>query len=200
MAENTKSWGEPEFLARLGCPSRRYVGGTSFALCECPDPHKCPAPVYAPFVADTQPQPPHYHRPKYVHRNPVPQAPNLAAYLAREVGPMPGDVVRLSADWYGSNTAGVMGVLDGVEGHAKDEYLCVLRPSAFRGPSTAFSGDKGVFISCSGGPCPFIRPEELVWTGETVQRWYWMWRATPEADGGINYQLEVPVWDWAPRG
>lgn len=103
--------------------------------------------------------------------------------------PMPGDVVRLDGDYVGARQ-GAYAVLGGRLDRTRDEFEVCFSASAFRDEQ---------FVSCSGGPVPFVGAEELVATGETRPQTFWRWRDNIAGAGrGEAYTLEVPVWSWTP--
>lgn len=105
--------------------------------------------------------------------------------------PMPGDVVRLDGVLTGARR-GSIGVLGGVLGRARDEYEVCFSASAFRNDQ---------YVSCSGGPIPFVGAEDLIPTGEVLQQTFWRWKDGRSGAGrGEYYSLEVPVWSWNPNG
>ena len=110
---------------------------------------------------------------------------------SEDQAPQAGDVVELLADWYGDNVAGTRGVIDSC-GYGGDLLMVVLKASAHR-PAD------GSHVSCSGGPCPPVWPNQLVLLGRTTQR-FWKWRTTPKAHGGVDYTAEVNHWGWIPEG
>jgi len=114
--------------------------------------------------------------------------------------PMPGDAVRLTGPFMAPLAkTGAIGILNGMVGQARDEYTIIFHASAFRGKSNGYSGPEGV--SCSGGPGTISTPTtELVATGETVRHRFWRWRTTPQAGGGEDYYLDVPLWEWRGDG
>ena len=110
--------------------------------------------------------------------------------------PGAGHVVRLDGDYCGVSL-GAHAVLGGGLGEGprkRDEgrMEACFSPSAHLGPG---------FVSCSGGPVPFIKPEELVATGETTQQQFWRWKdGVAKGDNGEYFTLEVPVWSWKGEG
>lgn len=103
--------------------------------------------------------------------------------------PMPGDAVRLIGRYTGVKF-GSIAILDGAIGFAEDSYMAVFAASAFR--------DARV-VSCSGGPAPYVACDELQPTGEMITQLFWRWKDLPRANGGEQYLLEVPLWDWTPE-
>jgi hypothetical protein len=109
--------------------------------------------------------------------------------------PMPGDAVRLTRDW-SFVKAGQIAIIGGVIGERRNEYLICFAYSAFRGPNSKYSEDRTEFVSCSGGPAPYIPTSVLRPTGQLHNVTFWRWIDLPRADGGQNYQLDVPLWEW----
>ncbi len=108
--------------------------------------------------------------------------------------PMPGDLVRIFGYWEVPD--GTLGVIDGLIGRPDDEMLVIFRPSgAFRGGG-GFKFSPSVVASASGGPGLYAPKEALEPTGEMHEFWFWRWREWAEGDGGMDYKLAVPVWDW----
>lgn len=113
--------------------------------------------------------------------------------------PMPGDAVILRGRYTGIRP-GSVGIINGVVGEARDEYLVTWNlygGGAFRGPS--FRGSMGrETVSASGGPVPWVRAIELRPAGRHVAR-FWRWRDLPRAGGGEEYELEVNLWEWTAK-
>lgn len=128
---------------------------------------------------------------------PQPAAP-ATPHLAR---PMPGDAVRLAAP-YGRNwlPSGAIGILSGpAMGAPTDrplrEYKCCFASNTFRG--RLHGGPE--YVSCSGGPLPFIDAADLVATDELMEIPVWRWKdGVPGAGRAEPYTLAVPVWEWTP--
>ena len=95
--------------------------------------------------------------------------------------PQPGDAVIAS---------GKYGVIDS-DPLFKDEgkVLVVFGASAFRPRS------KPEYVSCSGGPCPFIPTDRLTLVGHRTQR-FWEWKDIPRAGGGVEYLEPVRLWSY----
>lgn len=95
--------------------------------------------------------------------------------------PAVGDAVVYdgSGDFYSAG----WGVLDTICG----DLAATLSPSAYR---------EAGHVSCSGGPCPFIKPEDLTLVGLHDQR-FWRWhRGHAGASEGGDYYMCVPLWQW----
>jgi len=103
--------------------------------------------------------------------------------------PTPGDVAVCLTDDYYAGEVGKRGVL---EMHSYGEGLIMLTfgPSAFRPIDT----DDG-YVSVSGGPCPAIERDSLIFLGTTTQR-FWHWKDRPRAGGGVDYFMNVGLWGW----
>jgi hypothetical protein len=132
----------------------------------------------------------------------VEKADGLAEALRGERGPLPGDVVRVRVrvrgDGHYAARNGELAVVDGAGSLARPgEVMVTLKASAFRGPASPY--DEGrVIVDNSGGPCPIIPVTDLRPTGESLDHWFWRWRCSPQADGGVYYRVRVPVWEWEP--
>lgn len=129
----------------------------------------------------------------------VEEAHELPCALKGERGPLPGDVVRIRGDGYYAARDGELAVINPRSLARRGEVMVTLRASAFRGPPTPYS-DGPVIISISGGPSPIIPVTDLRATGEAVEHRFWRWRSSPQGDGGLDYRVRVPVWEWTPRG
>ena len=112
--------------------------------------------------------------------------------------PMPGDAVRIiNSDE--SDTVyrdGKIGIIQGIVGKAAAEYMVCFAYSAFRGRQHPYSlGNE--YVSCSGGPVPWIQIDKLEGTDETVDARFWRWNKNgPAADCASEYVMKVPVWNW----
>lgn len=105
--------------------------------------------------------------------------------------PMPGNLVRIfnSQDCLIKDSS--FGVIEGIVGEFRDEYLvCFNAYSVFR--------DKDI-VSASGGPAFFIKVSELKETAETKERPFWKWKDLPRADGGEQYTVTETVWDFTRK-
>lgn len=116
----------------------------------------------------------------------------------------PGDVVRIDSNHDSLIPVGSRAVVDG--SHFGMDFDDGVGPmvltvanlyggAAFRGPNSKHDSDQSEKVSCSGGPCPFIPMGELVYEGETEQR-FWRWKSTPQKDGGEEYTRTVNLWSW----
>lgn len=103
--------------------------------------------------------------------------------------PQPGDVAVCLNDNYYAGKVGKRGVL---EMHAYGEGLIMLTfgASVFR----PIDQDK-TYVSVSGGPCPAIERDSLVYLGTTTQT-FWHWKDRPRAGGGVDYIMNVALWGW----
>jgi len=112
--------------------------------------------------------------------------------------PMPGDAVRI----INANKEevlyrdGKIGIIGGVVGRAQGEYLVCFAYSAFRGRQHPYSlGHE--YVSCSGGPVPWLQVDLLEPTDEQVEVTFWRWNKNgPAADCASEYLMKVPVWNW----
>lgn len=126
--------------------------------------------------------------------------------------PQPGDVIRLDGDYCGVRT-GAKAVIDS---HYWTEDLdngpivmAVFGASAYRGGvgfinaiemsmTNDLSKPQPAYVSCSGGPCPFVKIADLTYEGRITQN-FWRWKDIPRAGGGEPYTLEVSLWAWRGR-
>lgn len=95
--------------------------------------------------------------------------------------PQPGDALIYdgSGDFYHAGR----GVL---------EMLCGSLAVCFS--ASAFRDDRSV--SCSGGPVPWVNPEDLEFAG-LYQQTFWRWHdGSAGASQGGSYQITVPLWRW----
>jgi len=114
--------------------------------------------------------------------------------------PQAGDIVRAINDTIGIK-AGELGVINGKVGSPLNIIEVTWNYSAFRGKHIGDSmarPDDPIYVSCSGGPGAYIEANELVSTNDTKIVNFWKWEDLPRADGGIHFELDVPVWDWNP--
>jgi uncharacterized Zn-finger protein len=112
------------------------------------------------------------------------------------VTPRPGDVVMLDGPYWGAKP-GARAVIDGHSGICDDdEVLICFGASAFRGGRN--HNDPDVYVSCSGGPVPCVKLDELTPDG-TTDREFWRWKTYPQAGGGEVYTATVNLWRWAGR-
>lgn len=104
--------------------------------------------------------------------------------------PQGGDVVRLDTDdWWGADK-GDLAVIDSGKWYGDGFLMLVFRASAFR---------KDDYVSCSGGPCPSVKPDELTFVG-TTEREFWNWGGNiPGAGKGVPFKQTVNLWSWTPR-
>lgn len=129
----------------------------------------------------------------------VEEAHELSRALRGERGPLAGDVVRVRGDGYYAARDGELAVIGAGRLADAGEVMATLKAGAFRGPATPYC-DGPVIFFISGGPSPVIPVKDLRATGESVEHRFWRWRSSPQADGGLDYRVRVPVWEWEPRG
>jgi hypothetical protein len=105
----------------------------------------------------------------------------------RQRGPKVGD-----AFW--TDNYSLCDVVDGIKQRTTG-VLCTIcgdlagcfNPSTFREEND---------VSCSGGPLPWIQPDELKFSGlQKVTYWRW-WNGTSGANMGGHYAMTVPLWRW----
>jgi hypothetical protein len=108
--------------------------------------------------------------------------------------PLPGDAVvtncRLVSSPQRRPDTEVIGIIEGshIDGLGR---LVTFNASAFR-------DDK--YTSCSGGPAPYILPENLELVG-TYRAQFWRWsNGHPGGGNGITYTAIVPLWRWIRPG
>lgn len=67
--------------------------------------------------------------------------------------------------------------------------------SCFFGPGTAYSPNQNRMLSISGGPFEsVVKPKSFRLVGRQALR-TWQWRETPQASGGIHFEIETNVWE-----
>jgi len=111
--------------------------------------------------------------------------------------PRPGDAVRITADSV-EVRAGEIAVLEGVVRDLKpdDFQMICFRFSAYRDPVESTGPE---YVRASGGPAWYISADELKPTNETVILRFWKFKnGIRRAGNGVEYTLEVPVWDYDP--
>jgi hypothetical protein len=129
--------------------------------------------------------------------------------------PTGGDAVLLTAEWPWAGSSakvGTFGIINRRNGGQYDDLQVTWNYSAFRGFSYrgAVACDlrkdntsEGLrdHVSVSGGPGTICLPTRLLQpTDATTWVWFWCWRSIPQAQGSMQYQLEVPVWTWDGKG
>lgn len=83
---------------------------------------------------------------------------------------------------------GRRGVIDSAK-YPGDLLQVCLNWSAFRAV---------LHVSCSGGPIPAVRMEDLSFSGRLGAAGFWRWKdGTAQADNGISYTATVPIWNVA---
>jgi len=114
-------------------------------------------------------------------------APTSVPTTSSNPTPQPGDLVRLDGPYWGADI-GHLAMINGDTGWQVEPqtYMIVFRPSAYL-------DDHGV--SCSGGPCPIVRADQLTLVG-THQASFWRWQDRPRAGGAVYYEHDVNLWSW----
>ncbi len=92
--------------------------------------------------------------------------------------PMPGDLARIKNSKDVLIKDGSYGVIEGIIGDRRDEYLVCFN---------AYSTFKDTSVSSSGGPAYMIKVSDLVATSETKEWFFWKWRDRPRASGGVPF-------------
>ncbi len=102
--------------------------------------------------------------------------------------PMPGDGVILNYSTFCVGPS-AFGVLEGMVGELRDEYLLTFNASVFRDGS----------VSCSGGPGIYI-PANRLWLIGEMDAVFWKWEnGCAGAEKGREYELTVPLWLYDTR-
>lgn len=113
------------------------------------------------------------------------------------ITPTPGDVIVLSPHRSVAWGAGKRAVIDsthfGMDLGKGPIVLAVVGASAFRPTQPPADGP---YVSCSGGPCPFVPLSNLRHVGTTEQS-FWHWKDYPRRDGGETYTAVVNLWEEA---
>jgi hypothetical protein len=146
------------------------------------------------------------------------------AYISNKLQgyyPQAGDAVKLTDtwDWAGDLIkVDKIGIINGLCGDLEAHLQVIWNYSAFRGfnafgavnwePDNIDSpyvqqarARSREFVSVSGGPGTIALPARLlVPTFETVPVRFWCWRELPKGDGGVDYTLDVPLWEWDGKG
>ena len=108
--------------------------------------------------------------------------------------PLPGDLViiaNMKEETYPNISDGSIGVLDGMIGVPKEEYLVTFNPD------TPFR-DRG-YVSTSGGPAFYLPASILKYSGPAKRR-YWKWKnGISRKDRGEEYVQDTHVFtlDWS---
>lgn len=122
--------------------------------------------------------------------------------LALQRCPMPGDAVRIVNHGFSISKIGSIGIIQGIVGRYPEDHLagiCFAAYSLFRGKSSAYS-TRPEYVSCSGGPATIATDlRTLTPTDESKTLTAWRWKSLPCANGGEQYQVTVPLWDWDPK-
>ena len=101
--------------------------------------------------------------------------------------PKPGDAFVCN-NYYACQKEGdklidTFGILETIGG----DLVAGFNVSAFRSEG---------YVSCSGGPLPFVEKADLVLIGLKRTR-FWRWgEGWPEAHAGGDYYITVPLWRW----
>jgi hypothetical protein len=103
------------------------------------------------------------------------------------VYPMPGGLVRIKNSRDCLIKEGSFGVIEGIVGDARKEYLVCFN---------AYSTFKDDSVSSSGGPAYTIKASDLVATTETKEWFFWKWKDMPRAGGGIPFGETCKVWEF----
>lgn len=140
--------------------------------------------------------------PAHSHARDQQRAAHMAAHLdavrAGREGPKPGDVVIIPAS-HSLRGRDAFAVLNGPTGYGNGRYGTCVDASAFLGPASEYAPlDAPELLSLSGGPCPFVRLDELTFTGTVRDQSFWRWTDTARAHSAVHYILTVPVWRWTP--
>jgi hypothetical protein len=105
--------------------------------------------------------------------------------------PKHGDVVFFDPEdgyYYHSGHA----VVNGMKTTENHNTYAVFMASVFR-------PDDGSYVSCSGGPCPFIDKFKFEKVGPYTQA-AWNWNGnTPAAGAGVAYEYETTLWKCVGR-
>lgn len=113
--------------------------------------------------------------------------------------PQPGDVIDLGEE----GRAVIDSHYFGEDLGDGPIVLAVCGASAFRSTdgriglasaieATMTGGRFHPFVSCSGGPCPFVKLADLEHVGEVTQR-FWRWKDLPRVGGGVDYTEVVQL-------
>lgn len=127
----------------------------------------------------------------------------FATYEIVDIGPrdapMPGDLVVVAKDWNGVK-AGSVGMIDGHLSKPDKVLQVCFAFNAFRGVGNKLNVSDRDFVSCSGGPVPFVRADCVTRLPEPRSARCWRWAEFPEARGGEEYKVTVPAWQLDPAG
>lgn len=109
---------------------------------------------------------------------------------------------RLASPWGWARELplGSIGIVDGAIGHPIEESCSItFGYRAHIGPTGLWQARPLIWSSVSGGPGTIRTPiTELTFTGEWITINAWRWRNHAEANGGEDYRLDVPLFDWHP--
>jgi len=111
--------------------------------------------------------------------------------------PMAGHLVRLRGPWSIMNA----GDLAGLQGRIGERRRGFTIANARGGWHCGMNPDRDNYLSMgNGGPASIVELDSRVlhWTGETGRLRAWSWVESPQANGGANFLLTVPVWEWQP--
>ncbi|CAG0970895.1 MAG: hypothetical protein OIN86_10195 [Candidatus Methanoperedens sp.] len=101
--------------------------------------------------------------------------------------PMPGELVRIINSKDCLIKEGSFGVIEGIVGQRRDEYLVCFN---------AYSTFKEDSVSSSGGPAYMIKTSDLVAAVGTKEWYFWKWKDLPRADGGVQFSETCRIWDF----
>lgn len=98
--------------------------------------------------------------------------------------PQPGDRVVMYDEFREELK---VGIIDSSSAYPDGLLMVVCDASAFR------PRNQPTHVSCSGGPCPGVKPDSLRHIGYDWQR-FWDWKDIPRAGGGVDYHALVRIW------
>ena len=113
-----------------------------------------------------------------------------------------GDVIRIHQNAF--YTSEGPDELYQVEGQSDDRHVHLIRHGdiyrgrSFLGPSSKYSEDQTEWLTTSGGPFfTVVIGEDLIGLRMVgpIKRTFWRWLDHPRADGGIEYERDVTLWE-----